>query len=81
MTCDRLLSHLPGDIVMLFVISYPLLTRWLEMYIPVSSTHPVSCIAIDRDVTLCAVEHKWFRIRHKLLYAKTVDSPVVWTVF
>ena len=49
---------------------YPELTRWFEVYVPVSTTAPVCCSAIDRNVKLCAVEHKKLRIRQNLLYAK-----------
>ena len=67
-------------------INFPKLTRCLEMSVPVSSTVPVCCITIDRNVMLCAVEHEQLRLRHKLLYAKCGQpcclrvSPVLFTV-
>ena len=50
MTSNCLSLHFSGDIVKHFVNSYPELTRWLEMYVPISSTVPVYCIAIDHNV-------------------------------
>jgi len=48
---------------------YPELTRCFENLV-ISTTVPVCCIAIQRNQSLFAVEHKKFRIRHKLLYVR-----------
>ena len=53
---------------------YSVLTRYLEKFIPVSSTVPVCCIAIERKVTFLTVEHKKERIRHNLLCVKTYTA-------
>jgi hypothetical protein len=49
---------------------YSELTRFLVNFVPVSSLFPVCCIAIYRNVTLFAADHKKLRIRHKLLCVK-----------
>jgi len=52
MICDRFSLHCVGDIVTLFVKFYPEFTRLLEIYVPVSSTVPVCCITIYRNVMI-----------------------------
>lgn len=49
---------------------YPELTRFYVHFFPVSSSVPIYCIAMHRNVMLCPVEHRKLRIRHNLLCLK-----------
>jgi hypothetical protein len=58
-----------GDtMICLSKINMELTLVWVSLVPGISV--PVCCIAIDRNVTLCAVEHKKLRIIHKLLCVK-----------
>jgi hypothetical protein len=65
--CDLQSLHFPGDTTKLVTKKFsPILTHFVNNF-KISSTVPVCCIAVECNVTLCAVEQKKVTVRHNLL--------------